>query len=93
MIFSTLVELGSDDVCVYVCLCVCLYVCLSENFGVDWSLQKWSDLAEILHNCSLSKYLGVFFHFFKIFIFKGMVTLFRQNEAGRLETSKMVGFG
>ena len=58
-----------------------------------WVLQKWLDLAEILHTCSLSEYLGVFFHISKIFIFKGVVTSLRQNKAGRLETSKMVGFG
>ena len=33
---------------------------------------------------SLGKYLGWFCHFFKIFIFKGVVTSFRQNEAKTL---------
>ena len=58
---------------------------------VGWRLQKWSDLAETLHICSLSEYLGVFIHFCKVFIFKGVVTNFRQND--RLDTSKIVGFG
>ena len=35
---------------------------------------------------------GWFFHFFKIFIYKDVVTIFHQNEAWRLEASKMIGF-
>ena len=67
-LFSTSVELESDN--------VCMYVCLSGNFGAAWRLQKWFDLAEILHTCSLGKYLGVFFSFFKNFHFRGFGTSF-----------------
>ena len=36
-------------------LCVC-----PKYFGAAWTLQKWSDLAEILRTCSLAEYLGFF---------------------------------
>ena len=53
-LFSTSVELESENVCVFV----------PKYIGAAWRLQKWSDLAEILHTCSLGKYLGVFFFIF-----------------------------
>ena len=80
---------------VSVCLCVCLCVC-PKNFGAGWRLQKLSDLAEILHTCSLGEYLGVFFSFFENFDFWGLGTSFsaktRLKLCGSLEASKMVGF-
>ena len=60
LVFSTSVELESDNVCMSVCMSV------RKLWG---SLQKWSNLAEILHTYSLGEYLGCFFHFFKILIF------------------------
>ena len=80
MQFSTSVELESDNVCV----CVCLSVCLSQKLWAAWRLQKWSDLAEIWHTCSLGEYLGVFFSFFKNFDFGAWGRVFRQNEAKTL---------
>ena len=53
--FPTSVELKSD-------MSVCVYVCLSGN----WRLQNWFHLAEILHTCSLGKYLETFFSFLGI---------------------------
>ena len=95
-IFSTSVELGSENVCVCVCLSVCLSVC-PKYFGAGSRLQKWSDLAEILHTCSLDEYLGVFFLFFENFDFWDLGTSFsaktRLKLWGSLEASKMVGFG
>ena len=38
---------------------------LSGNFGADWRLQKWSDLAKNWHTWSLGESLGVFFSFFQ----------------------------
>ena len=78
--FSTSVELESDNVCLSVCLSVCLYVCLSENFGAGWRLQKSFDLAEILHTSSLGEYLGVFFSFFKILIFRAWIQIFALTK-------------
>ena len=43
----------------------------AKNFKARWRPQKWFDLAEILHNCSLGVSLGVFFSFFQNFDFKG----------------------
>ena len=51
-------------------VCVCLSVRV-QNFGAAWRLQKWSDLAEILHTCSLGEYLVVYFVIFRKFRFLG----------------------
>ena len=53
-----------------------------KTLGQAGDLKKWSDLAEILHTCSLGESLGVFFSFFQIFHFLrcGHVPK-RQHEA------------
>ena len=68
-LFSTSVELESENVCVS-----------PQNFGASWTLQKWLDLAEIWHTCSLGEYLGVFFSFFENFDFWGLGTSFSPKR-------------
>ena len=77
-LFSTSVELESDNVCLQLSVCLCM--CMSQNFGAAWKLQKWFVLAEIWHICSLGEYLGVFFSFFKNFDFWGLGTSFSPKR-------------
>ena len=62
--YSTSVELESVSVAVY--------LSVSNTLWAAWSLQKWSDLAEILHISSLSEYLGFFILIFQKFKFLGI---------------------
>ena len=55
--FSTAVELASEN--------VCLSVSHLNTLGQAGDFKKWSDLAEILHTCSLGESLGCFFIFSK----------------------------
>ena len=84
-LFSTSVELESDNACLYQSVSVC-----HKNFGAAWRLQKWSDLVDIWPSCSLGEYLGIFFSFFKKFDFWGLETSFyvktRLKFLGSLET-------
>ena len=50
--------------CLSIHLCVFLKY-FEKLFGAIWRLQKWSNLAEILHTCSLGEYLGFIFRFSK----------------------------
>ena len=72
-LFSTSVELESENVCVS-----------PQNFGASWTLQKWLDLTEILHTCFLGEYLGNFSHLFQNFYIWGFETSFSAKT--RLKT-------
>ena len=61
-----------------ICQSVCMYVCMSGA----WKLQKWWDLAEILHTYPLAEYLGVFFFLiFKNFDLLGLVSSSPKNKS------------
>ena len=57
---------------------------LRLKFGAAWRLQKQSDLAEILHTCSLGEYLGVLFSFFENFDSWGLGTSFSAKTRLKL---------
>ena len=70
-----------------------MYVC-PKNFGAAWRCQKWLDLAEILHTCSLGEYLGDFFFILELFfVILDKVFGSRYTKIHNLQSYKMAVLG